>query len=126
MIDRLDHLVVTTRDRDACVDFYTRVLGMRLERFGEGRIAFRFGNQKINLHEAGKEFEPKAHLPTPGSQDLCFIAAIPLEQVIDRVSAAGATIIEGPVMRTGATSRIRSIYLRDPDLNLIEVSEPAA
>ncbi len=123
MIDHLDHLVLTTTDEQACVHFYTEVLGMTLETFGEGRQAFRFGDQKINLHVKGREFEPKAHLPVPGALDLCFIASIPLEDVIARVQAKGVTIIEGPVMRTGATARIRSIYLRDPDLNLIEISE---
>jgi catechol 2,3-dioxygenase-like lactoylglutathione lyase family enzyme len=129
MIDHLDHLVLTTFDRDRAIDFYTRVLGMTLERFGvsaerpEGRIAFRFGNQKINLHERGREYDPKAHLPVPGALDLCFIAAIPLEQVIARLQAAGVPIIEGPGPRTGAVGRIRSVYVRDPDLNLIEISE---
>lgn len=123
MIDHLDHLVLTTTDESACVRFYTEILGMTLETFGEGRKAFRFGNQKINLHIKGREFEPKAHLPVPGALDLCFIAAIPLDEVIAHVQQKGVAIVEGPVMRTGATSRIRSIYLRDPDLNLIELSE---
>lgn len=123
MIDHLDHLVLTTTDESACVRFYTDVLGMRLETFGEGRKAFGFGNQKINLHVRGHEFEPRAHLPVPGSLDLCFIAAIPLDEVIAQVREKGVAIVEGPVMRTGATSRIRSIYVRDPDLNLIEISE---
>ncbi|MCA4902565.1 MAG: VOC family protein, partial [Rhodocyclaceae bacterium] len=89
----------------------------------QGRVAFRFGNQKINLHVKGAEFEPKAHLPVPGALDLCFIAALPLEAVIDRLEAAGVRIEEGPGPRTGATGRIRSVYVRDPDLNLIEISE---
>ena len=125
MIDRLDHLVLTTRDQAACIDFYTRVLGMRLETFGAGRHAFRFGAQKINLHEHGKEFLPKAALPTPGSLDLCFIAAVPLDAFIARLACLGVAIEEGPVARTGANWPIRSIYLRDPDHNLIEVSERA-
>ena len=130
MIDRLDHLVLTTSRPEACIDFYTRVLGMRLERFTGGtppveRLAFRFGDQKINLHVQGAEHDPKAHLPVPGSQDLCFIASVPLEAVIARLRDHGWPILEGPVMRTGATRRIRSVYVRDPDLNLIEVSEPA-
>jgi catechol 2,3-dioxygenase-like lactoylglutathione lyase family enzyme len=130
MIDHLDHLVLTTARREACVDFYTRVLGMRLESFIGGtppveRQAFRFGHQKINLHVQGSEFEPKAHLPVPGALDLCFIAAIPLEQVIDRLRAANWPIVEGPVIRTGAMQKIRSVYVRDPDFNLIEISEPA-
>ena len=130
MIDHLDHLVLTTARREACVDFYTRVLGMELESFIGGtppvvRQAFKFGHQKINLHVQGSEFEPKAHLPVPGALDLCFIATIPLEQVIDRLRAANWPIVEGPVMRTGATQKIRSVYVRDPDFNLIEISEPA-
>jgi catechol 2,3-dioxygenase-like lactoylglutathione lyase family enzyme len=130
MIDHLDHLVLTTARREACVDFYTRVLGMQLESFIGGtppvqRQAFKFGQQKINLHVQGSEFEPKAHLPVPGALDLCFIATIPLEQVIDKLRAAAWPIVEGPVMRTGATQKIRSIYVRDPDFNLIEISELA-
>lgn len=130
MIDHLDHLVLTTARREACVDFYTRVLGMQLESFIGGtppveRFAFKFGNQKINLHVQGNEFEPKAHLPVPGALDLCFIASMPLEQVIQRLQAAAWPIVEGPVMRTGATQKIRSVYVRDPDFNLIEISELA-
>jgi catechol 2,3-dioxygenase-like lactoylglutathione lyase family enzyme len=123
MIDHLDHLVLTTRDIDACIDFYTRVLGMRLETFGAGRKALRFGNQKINLHIAGKEFEPKAAVPTPGGLDLCFICDWPLNEVISHLKAHGVPIIEGPVPKTGATGPIRSVYFRDPDRNLIELSE---
>ena len=96
---------------------------MTLETFGADRKALRFGRQKINLHEAGKEFEPKAKRPTPGALDLCFIADRPLDDVIARLGALGASIIEGPVQRTGATGPIRSIYLRDPDQNLIEIAE---
>lgn len=123
MIDHLDHLVLTSCDPDATIAFYTGVLGMRLESFGQGRRAFLFGNQKINLHVRGSEFEPKAHLPVPGALDLCFIADRPLDLVIETLNAQGVTIIEGPVSRTGATGPIRSIYLRDPDFNLIEISE---
>jgi catechol 2,3-dioxygenase-like lactoylglutathione lyase family enzyme len=123
MISHLDHLVLTCTDADASKDFYTRVLQMRLETFGAGRTAFRFGNQKINLHQRGAEFEPKAHLPVPGALDLCFIASVPLEAVIRHLRDCNWPITEGPVERTGATGRIRSIYLRDPDLNLIEISE---
>ena len=130
MIDHLDHLVLTTSDEAACIDFYTRVMGMTLESFIGGtpsveRKAFKFGNQKINLHVKGREFEPKAHLPVPGAQDLCFIASVPLSQVIDKLNAANWPLLEGPVMRTGATQTIRSVYVRDPDLNLIEISELA-
>lgn len=123
MIDHLDHLVLTTAHEEACIRFYVDVMGMSLESFGAGRKAFRFGNQKINLHVKGHEFEPKAQLPTPGSLDLCFIASVPLDEVIARLGEKGVPILEGPVMRTGATSRIRSVYVRDPDLNLIEISE---
>ena len=129
MIDHLDHLVLTTHDGAACIDFYTRVLGMRLEEFrggnGDLRQAFRFGAQKINLHLRGKEFEPKAHLPVPGALDLCLIASVPLAQVMQHLQQQQWPILEGPVMRTGATGPIRSVYLRDPDLTLIEISEPA-
>jgi len=128
MIDHLDHLVLTTAKEAECVDFYTRVLGMRLESFIGGtppveRKAFKFGNQKINLHIKGKEFEPKADIPTPGSLDLCFIADCPLQQVIEKLKAEAWPIIEGPVVRTGATQKINSVYVRDPDQNLIELSE---
>ena len=130
MIDHLDHLVLTTGNEAACVDFYTRVLGMALESFVGGtppvsRKAFRFGQQKINLHIKGAEFEPKAHVPVPGALDLCFIANVPLQQVIERLQRESWPIIEGPVLRTGATQKIRSVYVRDPDLNLIEISELA-
>jgi len=123
VIHHLDHLVLTTVDADACIDFYTRVLGMRLETFGAARQALRFGAQKINIHRRGHEFEPKAHLPVPGALDLCFIADRPLAQVIEQLQRCKWPIIEGPVERTGATQKIRSVYVRDPDLNLIEISE---
>ena len=130
MIRQLDHLVLTTDDEPACVDFYTRVLGMTLETFTGGtppveRKAFKFGLQKINLHVKGREFEPKAHLPVPGALDLCFLASVPLADVIARLERERWLVIEGPVLRTGATQKIRSVYVRDPDLNLIEISEPA-
>ncbi|MCX2684488.1 VOC family protein [Pseudomonas sp. DCB_AW] len=124
MIDHLDHLVLTTTDVEACKDFYVRVMGMRIETFGAGRLAFCFGNQKINVHVRGQEFEPKAHLPVPGALDLCFIASVGLEQVIAHLQAQAWPIVEGPIQRTGATGPIRSVYVRDPDLNLIEISEP--
>ncbi|ANJ00177.1 lactoylglutathione lyase [Polynucleobacter wuianus] len=128
MIDYLDHLVLTTANESACVDFYTRILGMKLESFIGGtppveRKAFKFGNQKINLHIKGREFEPKADIPTPGSLDLCFIADRPLTEVIALLAKERWPIIEGPVIRTGATSKINSVYVRDPDQNLIEISE---
>jgi catechol 2,3-dioxygenase-like lactoylglutathione lyase family enzyme len=130
MIHHLDHLVLTTANEAACIDFYTRVLGLRMESFVGGtppvqRRAFQFGHQKVNLHVKGQEFEPKAHLPVPGALDLCFIASVPLVEVIARLNAACWPIVEGPVLRTGATGKIRSVYVRDPDLNLIEISEPA-
>jgi catechol 2,3-dioxygenase-like lactoylglutathione lyase family enzyme len=121
-IDRLDHLVLTVADIDATVDFYTQVLGMGAVTFGAGRIALAFGQSKINLHRVGHEFEPKAQRPTPGSADLCLVAADPLDQVIEDLTAHGVPIEEGPVERTGATGPILSVYFRDPDRNLIEVS----
>ena len=128
IINHLDHLVLTTAHENECVDFYTRVLGMKLESFIGGtppveRKAFKFGNQKINLHIKGKEFEPKADTPTPGSLDLCFIADRPLLQVIEKLGQESWPIVEGPIIRTGATSKINSVYVRDPDHNLIEISE---
>jgi len=126
MIDHLDHIVLTTARTGECIDFYTRVLGMKLERFGQGRMALKFGNQKINLHEKGKEFEPKATVAVPGTLDICFIAAVPLSDVIARLAACNVPIIEGPVMKTGAQGPIRSLYVRDPDGNLVEISERAA
>jgi len=126
MIDHLDHIVLTTAHTEQCIDFYTRVLGMKFERFGEGRMALKFGGQKINLHEKGKEFEPRAALAAPGTLDICFIASLPLEEVIARLAACNVPIIEGPVMKTGAQGPIRSVYVRDPDGNLVEISEQAA
>ena len=130
MIAHLDHLVLTTANEAACIDFYTRVLGMALETFTGGtppvaRRAFKFGSQKINLHVKGAEFAPNAHLPVPGALDLCFIATVPLPQVVTSLARAGWPIVEGPVLRTGAMQKIRSVYVRDPDLNLIEISELA-
>ena len=128
MIDHIDHIVLTTRDREGCVRFYTQALGMKLESFRtptEERWALKFGNQKINLHEWGREFAPRAHVAAPGTLDLCFIASLPLEQVIDRLRQEGVDIVEGPVTKTGAISKLRSVYVRDPDLNLIEISVPA-
>jgi len=126
MIDHLDHIVLTTARTEQCVRFYTRVLGMRLERFGEGRMALKFGGQKINLHEKGREFEPKAAVALPGTLDVCFIASVPLDDVIARLAQNKISVIEGPVMKTGARGPIRSVYVRDPDGNLVEISEQAA
>ena len=122
MIDRLDHLVLTTAHEDACVHFYCTVLGMELQTFGEGRKAFVYGQQKINLHLKGKEFEPKALHPTPGALDLCFIAAVPLDAVQQRLASFGVAIECGPVPRTGARGPITSVYVRDPDHNLVEIA----
>ena len=121
-IDRLDHLVLTVADIAITCDFYSRILGMSVETFAEGRKALKFGVQKINLHQAGREFDPKAKHPIPGSSDLCFISETPLADAIAHLQASGVVIEEGPVERTGATGRLRSVYLRDPDGNLIEVS----
>lgn len=121
-IERLDHLVLTVKDIDATCGFYSRVLGMQVVTFGEGRKALSFGRQKINLHQVGHEFEPKAARPTAGSADLCFITPVPLPEVVAHLTSCGVDIIEGPVKRTGASGPIESVYFRDPDLNLIEVS----
>jgi catechol 2,3-dioxygenase-like lactoylglutathione lyase family enzyme len=125
MIERIDHIVLTTRDKDACIRFYTEVLGMELVRFrtpSEERLALSFGAQKINLHEWGREFLPRAHVAVPGSLDLCFIASVSLEEVIRKLEAHVIPILEGPVAKTGARGPIRSVYVRDPDLNLVEIS----
>ena len=121
-IDSLDHLVLTVASIPAAVEFYTLALGMEAITFGAGRTALAFGRQKINLHEAGHEFEPKALRPTPGSADLCFLTGVPLEEVIAHLSSHGVAIIEGPVKRTGAQGPILSVYIRDPDQNLVEIS----
>ena len=128
MIDHIDHIVLTTRDLQGCLRFYCDVLGMKAEKFQTPtgtRLALKFGSQKINVHEWGREFAPRAHVAAPGTLDLCFIAAVPLEQVVSRLEAMGVPILEGPVMKTGATGPIRSVYVRDPDLNLVEISVPA-
>jgi catechol 2,3-dioxygenase-like lactoylglutathione lyase family enzyme len=125
MIDHIDHIVLTTRDKEACIRFYSDVLGMKLVTFKtptEERLALTFGQQKINLHEWGKEFEPRAHVAVPGSLDLCFISARPLEEVIGRLKQHGIPVLQGPVRKIGATGAIRSVYMRDPDLNLVEIS----
>lgn len=124
-IDRLDHFVLTVRDLDATCHFYTRVLGMELRTFGpdNARRALHFGPYKINLHLAGHEIEPKAARATPGSADLCFITTTPIEIVVAELNAADVPLIAGPVPRTGATGPITSVYFRDPDGNLIEVSQ---
>ncbi len=121
-IQRLDHLVLTVRDVKVTCAFYTRVLGMQEVTFAGGRKALVFGKQKINLHGQDREFEPKAARPTPGSADLCFITEEEVSSVIEHLHACGIDIIEGPVRRTGAMGPIVSVYFRDPDQNLIEVS----
>ncbi len=121
-ITAIDHIVLTVADIDKTVRFYEAVLGMVAERFGEGRIAMKFGNQKINLHQHGHEFEPKAEHPVPGSEDLCFITETRLEDAVEHVKSLGVEIIQGPIARTGATGPLLSFYFRDPDNNLIEVS----
>ena len=121
-IEILDHLVLTVRDISRTCAFYRQVLGMQEISFGENRKALRFGNQKINLHEYGYEFDPKAEYPTPGSADLCFITPTPLEEVIKHIQLCGVDILEGPCRRIGTRGTILSIYIRDPDGNLIELS----
>ncbi len=121
-IDRIDHFVLTVRDPEATCAFYSRALGMHPVTFAGGRKALAFGNQKINLHQAGREFEPKAERPVPGSADFCLITSVPLAEVMAHLESCGVAIIEGPVDRTGATGPLRSVYFRDPDLNLVEVS----
>jgi len=121
-VSALDHLVLTVRDLQATCDFYLRVLGMRVTTFGAGRTALEFGVQKINLHVAGKEFEPKAAQATPGSADLCFLTLEPIELAAAHWQAEGVEILQGPVERAGAVGKLRSIYCRDPDGNLIEVA----
>lgn len=121
-VDRLDHLVLTVRSIQATCDFYAQTLGMEVVMFGNERKALRFGQQKINLHKAGREFEPKALHPTPGSADLCLITAVPLEEAIAHLQSCGVNLLGEPVERTGAIGTLRSIYFRDPDGNLIELS----
>ena len=123
-LDSLDHLVLTVDDVEAACDFYSRVLGMEVVTFGEGRKALRFGRQKINLHRAGHEFEPKAQRPTPGSADLCFLTATPLADVQRELAALHVPVVEGPVARTGAVFPLLSLYVRDSDGNLIEIANP--
>lgn len=121
-IDRLDHIVLTVKDIEATCAFYSKVLGTKVVTFADNRTALTFGKQKINLHRAGHEFEPRALRPTPGSADICLIAETSLADVIQHLRACGVKIIEGPVIKTGAVGPIESVYIRDPDLNLIEIS----
>ena len=124
-VDRLDHLVLTVRSIEATCQFYSRVLGMTPRTIDGSRWALHFHAQKINLHQAGREFEPKATTPTPGSADLCFIVSPPLEDVIAHLLKCGVPLIEGPVRREGATGAMQSVYVRDPDGNLLELSKYA-
>jgi len=121
-IDRVDHFVLTVADVDATCDFYSRVLGMDVVIFGQGRKALSFGTQKINLHQHHREFEPKARQPTPGSGDFCLITSAPLDEVVEHLKRCHVSIEDGPVARTGAQGPIESVYFRDPDGNLVEVS----
>ena len=121
-ITNIDHIVLTVKDINVTVEFYESVLGMVAEIFSEDRVALRFGNQKINLHKQGQEFEPKANKPIPGSGDFCFITETQLDVAMEHVRSKGIEILEGPVARTGATGAIISFYFRDPDSNLIEVA----
>ncbi len=121
-IERIDHLVLTVNNIEASCDFYKKILGMQVVTFQDGRKAVAFGNQKINLHQAGKEFEPKALRPTPGSADLCLITSDPFAQIISHLDVWGVKVIRGPVERTGAMGPMTSIYIRDPDQNLIEIA----
>lgn len=121
-IDRIDHIVVTAWDVDRTIAFYQRVLGMDPVTFAGGRRGLAFGRQKINLHQAGGEFEPKALKPAPGAIDLCFISPTPLAEVIEHIKSCGVAIVEGPVPRTGALGPMQSVYIRDPDGNLVEIS----
>ena len=122
MITKLDHLVLTCHSIEKCVDFYTQILGMEVITFKNNRRALIFGHEKINIHEYGKEFEPKAHLPVPGSLDLCFIVSKSIPEVLSHLAENNVHVLEGPVERTGALGNIVSVYIRDPDLNLIELS----
>ena len=126
MIKSVDHIVLTTGDLHRCLDFYTRVLGMKVEHYGNNRIALKFGNHKFNVHPPGFDAGIKARAPTPGSLDLCFLADRPLDELIAHLKLERVPIEEGPVVRTGARFPIRSVYIRDPDGNLIEISEPVS
>ena len=121
-LDRLDHLVLTVRNVETTCTFYSNVLAMEVVTFENGRKALSFGSQKINLHEVGKEIEPKAYRPTPGSADLCFTTTTPVDEIVTRLRLSKVRILEGPIRRTGALGQMISVYFRDPDLNLIEVS----
>ena len=122
VLDSIDHVVLTVRDIEATIQFYRDVLGMVPEQFAGGRMALKFGNQKLNLHVAGREFNPKASAPTPGSADLCFLTSIPINAVIKELHKRGIRVVQGPISKTGAQGPLCSVYIRDPDRNLIEIS----
>ncbi|WP_102348896.1 VOC family protein [Bacillus sp. Marseille-P3661] len=122
IIDRIDHIVLTVKDVERTVDFYSNVLGMEVQVYGGKWKTMAFGQQRINLHELGSEVPIRAQNPTPGSADICLIASTPIEEVIQHVKAKGVEIEEGPIMRAGALGQLESIYFRDPDNNLVEVS----
>ncbi len=121
-IARIDHFVLTVQDIEVTSDFYTRVLGLMVVNFDQDRVALVFGNQKINLHQVGNEYEPHASVPTPGSGDFCLIAETPLEEMIAIIKAQGVEIVKGPVRKTGAQGPIESVYIHDPDGNIVEIA----
>jgi catechol 2,3-dioxygenase-like lactoylglutathione lyase family enzyme len=121
-VESLDHLVLTVRDVGATVDFYGGVLGMDVQTFGEGRTALRFGTQRIHVHELGAGLTPVAAAPTPGSADLCFLSATPMDAMLEQLQAFGVDVVEGPTDRVGAAGNLLSVYVRDPDGNLVEIS----
>lgn len=121
-VDGIDHFVLTVRDVETTCDFYSQILGVEVEASKGEPTALKFGRQKINIHQTGNEFEPKADVPTPGSGDFCLITDVPLERVVKHLASCGVEMVEGPVVRTGAVGRIESVYFRDPDGNLVEVS----
>jgi catechol 2,3-dioxygenase-like lactoylglutathione lyase family enzyme len=123
-IEHLDHLVITVRDIKTSCDFYRRLLGMNIIEFAGNRKALVFGRQKLNLHQYGSEFKPHARYPTPGSADLCFLTSMPIDEIVKHCRENNVDILEGPVRRTGATGALLSVYLRDPDGNLIEIASP--
>ena len=121
-VSKLDHFIITANNLEKTIDFYSRILGMEQQTYSDGRKALIFGDQKINLHEAGKEFKPHAQNPLPGSADLCFITRTPMQQVISHLTTCNVSIIEGPLEKSGASGPLLSIYIRDPDNNLIEIA----
>lgn len=123
-INRIDHLVLTVNNIQETCAFYSQTLGMEIVTFGEGRRALAFGNQKFNLHQSGQEFEPKAGKPTPGSIDICLVTDKPINEVVNHLASVGVPVVKGPIKRTGATGPIISVYIHDPDQNLIEIANP--